>query len=439
VTATVLIVDDSSFIVEGLTAILRKSYRPLPTFGGEECLAVLRTEKPDVIVLDIMMEPMDGWETLARIKENPATRHIPVLMFSAKKVSPEEAEAHRIGIDDFLTKPVSPKELITAIEKILERDRQNKAIIYHWGKAGIPRAKIDEFLTCSSNIEVDSSLLAAMKKQLGHPTTTPVRHDDLAASVAMLEERIANGRAALDTFIRTTGLTLPSPSDMAGMPAETGLPASQDVPAPAPETQAGVPSSPQGPPGMPGNGNAGAETVAAPQEIPPPPVPASPAPEPVAAGNGTGPVPGDLPLTGAGDIPGGAPQPSPEPEVLDPVPAAGAADDSTTVPPRIAQEPAGEVRRDSNSVEWIAIPSYADPLPKKKLPAAADWAPSPGPVKAGPGSGTSVEIPLPLATRYGQSTASRERKTVQPDAGEQIGFFSRIIAMIAGIFSRGKK
>ncbi len=154
VTATILIVDDSTFIVEGLVALLRKSYRAIPSYGGEECLVMLRTEHPDVIVLDIMMEPVDGWETLARIKENPATRHIPVLMFSAKKISPDEAEAHRIRIDDFLTKPVNPRELVTAIEKILERENRKKKILYHWTRAGYLRKK----LTSSSRSPQTSTL-----------------------------------------------------------------------------------------------------------------------------------------------------------------------------------------------------------------------------------------------------------------------------------------
>ena len=91
---TVLIVDDSSFIVEGLIAFLKKKYRPIPAHGGAECLELLKRETPSVIILDIMMDPMDGWETLAHIKENPETRHIPVIMFSAIKISPEEAVEH---------------------------------------------------------------------------------------------------------------------------------------------------------------------------------------------------------------------------------------------------------------------------------------------------------------------------------------------------------
>jgi len=92
VETTVLIVDDSPYIVDGLVALLkRKGFSTVASHGGEEALTLLVSTRPDLILLDIMMEPMDGWETLGKIKADPATRDIPVLMFSAKKITPEEA------------------------------------------------------------------------------------------------------------------------------------------------------------------------------------------------------------------------------------------------------------------------------------------------------------------------------------------------------------
>ncbi|HEX3000894.1 MAG TPA: response regulator, partial [Methanoregula sp.] len=150
VAATVLIVDDSMFIVEGLVALLGKYYRALSATGGDECLRILDTEIPDVIVLDILMEPMDGWETLARIKGNPATQHIPVLLFSAKKITPEEAEANRNWIRDLVVKPVNPRELVKAIDRILEREQQSRAVISSWSRSGVSRETIDEYLALST-------------------------------------------------------------------------------------------------------------------------------------------------------------------------------------------------------------------------------------------------------------------------------------------------
>jgi len=105
---TILIVDDSTYIVDGLMALLkRKGYTTLSASSGEEALTLLASSTPDLILLDIMMEPMDGWETLDRIKGNSATAEIPVLMFSAKKITAEEAGDHSMNIDDFVSCPAS--------------------------------------------------------------------------------------------------------------------------------------------------------------------------------------------------------------------------------------------------------------------------------------------------------------------------------------------
>ena len=118
----IMIVDDSPYIVDGLVALLkRRGYQPVPAHGGDECLFLLQTTKPDLLLLDIMMEPMDGWETLEFVKKNPVTKDIPVLMFSAKKITPSEAEEHSMSIDDFVSKPVNPMQLLESIEQVFER------------------------------------------------------------------------------------------------------------------------------------------------------------------------------------------------------------------------------------------------------------------------------------------------------------------------------
>jgi len=194
-TDTILIVDDSSFIVEGLVAILKKSYRTLAVYSGQQCLDILIKERPAIIILDIMMEPMDGWETLARIKENPDTRQIPILMFSAKKISAEEAEEHRFSIDEFVSKPVTPKKLIESIEKVLTRQEANRASIELWRSAGISEDRIDAYTSLMRGLEVDISLLQNMKVQLAL-----VREDDdkirtdLEAVIAAIGGRIEKER-----------------------------------------------------------------------------------------------------------------------------------------------------------------------------------------------------------------------------------------------------
>ncbi|MFA5267998.1 MAG: response regulator [Methanoregula sp.] len=199
---TVLIVDDSSFIVEGLIAFLKKKYIPLAAHGGGECLEILRRETPSVIILDIMMEPMDGWETLSHIKENPKTRNIPVLMFSALKISPAEAEEHQISIDDCLTKPVSPNTIIEAIEKVLARRDTNLMVVERWQSAGISQQKIDEYLSLATSLEVDLSLCQNMKIQydLGHPDDKNL--DEFEVVISAIGDRILQERDQIERLAR---------------------------------------------------------------------------------------------------------------------------------------------------------------------------------------------------------------------------------------------
>lgn len=169
---TILIVDDSPYIVDGLVALLkRKDYKVIPANGGEEALALLATVRPDLVLLDIMMEPMDGWETLDRIKANPATRDLPVLMFSAKKITADEAKEHCLNIEDFVSKPVNPAQLLDAIKRIFERRNDLKMEALAAKDAGIGADLIEEYTTLRKSVEVDRHLLQVLKKSHGvqHP------------------------------------------------------------------------------------------------------------------------------------------------------------------------------------------------------------------------------------------------------------------------------
>jgi two-component system OmpR family response regulator len=188
---TIMIVDDSSFIVDGLVAILkRKGYKPLPAHGGDECLEILKTTIPDLILLDIMMEPMDGWETLDRIKSNPATKGIPVLMFSAKKISPSEAQEHSLSIDDFVSKPVNPAQLMESIQRIFNRRNDVKVEALVAQDAGLDKALIDEYTALRTSIEVNKNLLVVLKNSTGANTPGHVVPDEDLAAMQKLEEKI---------------------------------------------------------------------------------------------------------------------------------------------------------------------------------------------------------------------------------------------------------
>jgi two-component system, OmpR family, response regulator len=180
---TILIVDDSPYIVDGLVALLkRKGYKPIASHGGDEALALLTTIKPDLILLDIMMEPMDGWETLDRIKANPETSSFPVLMFSAKKITPDEAHQHSLNIEDFVSKPVNPTQLLDAIGKVFTRRADVLAEQMVAKEAGLDAGLIEEYAVLRRSIEVDKKMLGVLKNacRLNNPGCTPTPEDLVA-------------------------------------------------------------------------------------------------------------------------------------------------------------------------------------------------------------------------------------------------------------------
>jgi CheY-like chemotaxis protein len=474
-TDTILIVDDSSFIVEGLVAILKKSYRPLAVYGGQQCLDILIKEKPSIIILDIMMEPMDGWETLARIKENPATRNIPVLMFSAKKISAEEADEHRISIDDFVSKPVTPKKLIEAIEKVLARQKSNHARIESWRSAGIGQDRIDEYTSLVTSQVVDMSLLQNMKVQLAL-----VRDDDdksrseLEAVIAAIDGRIQ------EEHLREVELTCEMQESIArdAEVKERTIPApGMDESGQEPLPVMGEAKTPAQPEHMDLQGTADGETnppdpeviipvvsvsheTAIPQM---PPIPEAQPPDaginPQTAGSGSlsegrvhreSPWADSVVVVTAESLNG-------EPE-SDPV-LTGLSSPTASPAMKIAPRPLPP----ETAIENYGTRGNADsdrktsPAGEQKLPVGHDPRPqvsanpdrkpvtspgSPIPRAVGSGTDTSSRVsPHPAGKPGGNTVDAKKRKGVAEKdvAASSGGFISRIISAILGIFKRPKK
>jgi len=161
---TVMVVDDSPFIVDIFVTMLeRGGYKTLAAYGGEEALETLRTVKPDLILLDIMMEPMDGWETLMHFKNNSGTKEIPVMMLTAKQLTPTEAQEYGIYIEDYIMKPITHRELYDAIENLLSRKRVIETDMKMATEAGVDRKLIDEYSRLRRQADVSKRLLRLLE------------------------------------------------------------------------------------------------------------------------------------------------------------------------------------------------------------------------------------------------------------------------------------
>lgn len=120
---TILIVDDELLIRNVIKEyLLNEGYKVLEAKDGFDALRVISDNKVDLIVLDIMMPKMDGFTCLSEIRK---TKNIPVIMLSARKEEIDKLNSFDLGVDDYVTKPFSPKELVARVKAHLKRTISN--------------------------------------------------------------------------------------------------------------------------------------------------------------------------------------------------------------------------------------------------------------------------------------------------------------------------
>ena len=115
----ILACDDERHIVRLIQVNLERSgYQVVTAFDGAEALKKVEAERPDLIVLDVMMPKMDGFEVLKRLQANPETREIPVIMLTTKAQDVDVFRGWSSGVSAYLTKPFNPLELLTFVKRI---------------------------------------------------------------------------------------------------------------------------------------------------------------------------------------------------------------------------------------------------------------------------------------------------------------------------------
>ncbi len=118
---TVMVVDDDADILDMTRLVLEGGgYRVLPAGGGQEALRTLEEAAPDLILLDINMPDMDGWQVLRMLKVDERTTSIPVAMFSIKMEVRDKLHGLQEGAFDYIAKPFSCEELLSRVRRIFE-------------------------------------------------------------------------------------------------------------------------------------------------------------------------------------------------------------------------------------------------------------------------------------------------------------------------------
>ncbi len=123
----ILVVDDEIYIVHILDFSLgMEGYEVITALDGEQALEKARADRPDLIVLDIMMPKLDGYETCKLLKADDNTKNIPVILLSAKGRNVDQKIGFEVGADDYITKPFSPRKLVERINAILGQGTQQQ-------------------------------------------------------------------------------------------------------------------------------------------------------------------------------------------------------------------------------------------------------------------------------------------------------------------------
>jgi two-component system alkaline phosphatase synthesis response regulator PhoP len=118
----ILIVEDKKELVKLIAFHMTTAgYEVLSAKDGIEALEVCKFNKPDLLILDIMLPRIDGWEVCRRLRQGPQTSNIPIIILSALSDIDDKLKSFDLGCDDYVTKPFSPRELVVRVKRVLDR------------------------------------------------------------------------------------------------------------------------------------------------------------------------------------------------------------------------------------------------------------------------------------------------------------------------------
>jgi two-component system alkaline phosphatase synthesis response regulator PhoP len=200
----ILVVDDDRSIVKVLSAYLEQSgYQVLPAYDGEMAIQVLRRERPDLVILDLMMPNRDGWEVTQIVRADQSLSSAPIIILTARVEDTDKIVGLELGADDYITKPFNPREVVARVKSLLRRVRldQLPGAVPHVLNTGALKLDLDQHtLTVdSAPVELTPTEFKLLETFLSNPGYTLTRDDLLEKAMGYAYEGM--GRA-LDTHIR---------------------------------------------------------------------------------------------------------------------------------------------------------------------------------------------------------------------------------------------
>jgi two-component system phosphate regulon response regulator PhoB len=227
---SVLLVDDEKDLLSLLDFNLRAAgFETALATTGEQALSQLRRRVPDLVLLDLMLPDVSGTEVCRQIKADPRTRHVPVVMLTAKGDEVDRVVGFEIGADDYVTKPFSVRELVLRLKAVLRRSGGGRAQERPPTQVGPIRLDPDAHRVFVDGAEVtltplEFRLLATLMARLGRVQSREQLLEDVwemsseletrtvDTHVKRLREKLGSGRDLLET-VRGVGYRLVDPSE----------------------------------------------------------------------------------------------------------------------------------------------------------------------------------------------------------------------------------
>lgn len=200
----VLVVDDDKSIVKLLSAYLEQSgYQTIPAYDGEMAVYILRRERPDLIILDLMMPKRDGWEVTSLVRADKTLAATPIILLTARVEDTDKIVGLELGADDYITKPFNAREVVARVKALLRRVRLDQSpgtMVHVLTYYGIKLDLDQHTLTIDgAPVELTRTEFNLLEAFLSNPGYTLTRDELLEKALGYAYEGL--GRA-LDTHIR---------------------------------------------------------------------------------------------------------------------------------------------------------------------------------------------------------------------------------------------
>jgi CheY-like chemotaxis protein len=142
----ILVTDDEPEIVDLISTMLEKlGYAAIKAYSGRECLSLSAKEKPDLVFLDIMMNPMDGWEVASAMKSDTTLRDIPIIMITGKQLTLEDVRDRAHLIENYIMKSALTRDVLKeAIDEVMTAKTRSERTINMAGKSGVEKQMLME-------------------------------------------------------------------------------------------------------------------------------------------------------------------------------------------------------------------------------------------------------------------------------------------------------